>query len=132
MGRVSGQGSRSGVTCQRSSVIGQGSLIRGHWSLDSRSLVRDQSHRIGVTVRDHRSEVKRHRSRVSGQGSVSRVSVQGSWSGVTGQRSVVKFHWSEVTSQSQESLVKGHWSTIFYHQTLYESGPAEGLEVMIF
>ena len=56
-----------------------------------------------------------------------------------GQESVVKGHGQGPLVSVQRSLVrvKGHWSrvppgqTIFYHQTLYESDPAEGLEVMI-
>ena len=44
-----------------------GSRVRGHWSLDSSSRVRDQGHGSGVTVKDPRSEVKKHRSWVKSQ-----------------------------------------------------------------
>ena len=63
-----------------------------------------------------------------GQGSL----VRGHWLEVKGHWLVAKGHWSEVRGHWS---AKGHWSkvtgqTIFYHQTLYESDPAEGLEVM--
>ena len=58
--------------------------------------------RSGSLIRGQGSLVKDHC-----QGSLDRVKVTGQWSRVTGK-------------------------TIFYHQTLYKSDPAEGLEVMIF
>ena len=95
------------------------------------SVVKD--HRSGVTR--HRSWVKSQWSRVSGHSSEVRVTDQ--TSRVTGQGSLVRGHWSESRVTGQWSKVTGQSSrvtgkTIFYLQTLYESDPTEGLELMIF
>ena len=81
--------------------MGQGSLVRGQGSLDSRPRVRDQGHKSGVSVKDHRSQIRGQESWVKSQWSIF----------------VVRCHLSEVTGQrplviDQGSLVKGHWSVV--------------------
>ena len=101
------QGSRSrstgqGVKSHRSWDNSQWSMVtvRGHWSEN----------------RGHWLEIKGHWSRITGEGSEVRVTGQSQGSLVSGQRSVVKGHWSNRFLSSDliriRSRITGQWSRV--------------------
>ena len=149
---VSGQGSLSGVTDQGSLVkvnglwsMVTGQIFQGPWVIGQESVVKGHDQGSEVVVKGHLSNdfrgqaswVKSQWSRVIGQGSWSGVTGQrsgslfrGQWSLVSGQGSLLRGHWSEskVTGRvrvkdhgtrvsGHVSVVKGHWSEVKGHWT---------------